>query len=560
MKSSQSSGSPRPSRALALLGSCIVAAGLISGCGGGGGSTKASDAVLRMGISATIDSLNPFVSISDYSAVVYQYVYPQLVEYDTNNLSIQPSFATKWETSPDGLVWTFHTVPGAQWSDGQPLTAKDAAFTLTTTHQFQDGATGKLGGFVRNLTSARATDDNTLVVTYSEPVANVLAQMQQLPILPEHIWSQYAAGDGKALSTFQNDAPIVSGGPFELQKYQKDQLAIFDRNPKWWGPTAPKINGFGFQFFANSDAMVTALRSNQVDMIGESTPATSVASLHEAGEQVNTAPGTGWYNLIINTNPKKKDHHELLNPEVRKAFEYAINRAEMVQTAWLGMATEGSTIVAPATGWHDDSIKGLPFDLAKANSILDGLGYAKGPDGIRVADGVPMTYQVIFPNEIDGAGDRMFQILQNDLREVGVGLEMRKMDTDAATAAINGPDNTYDTFDLAMWDWIPPVDPDFQLSVLTCDQWGNNNDSGYCNPEYDKLYAAQAVARDHAERQRIINQMQQIAFDDRPYIALVYQNVIEAHSPKWTGFLMSPLVGSVNNLSTQTLMQVHPGA
>ena len=64
-----------------------------------------------MGISATIDSLNPFVSISDYSAVVYQYVYPQLVEYDTNNLSIQPSFATKWETSPDGLVWTFHTVP-----------------------------------------------------------------------------------------------------------------------------------------------------------------------------------------------------------------------------------------------------------------------------------------------------------------------------------------------------------------------------------------------------------------------------------------------------------------
>ena len=207
MKSSQSSGSPRPSRALALLGSCIVAAGLISGCGGGGGSTKASDAVLRMGISATIDSLNPFVSISDYSAVVYQYVYPQLVEYDTNNLSIQPSFATKWETSPDGLVWTFHTVPGAQWSDGQPLTAKDAAFTLTTTHQFQDGATGKLGGFVRNLTSARATDDNTLVVTYSEPVANVLAQMQQLPILPEHIWSQYAAGDGKALSTFQNDAP-----------------------------------------------------------------------------------------------------------------------------------------------------------------------------------------------------------------------------------------------------------------------------------------------------------------------------------------------------------------
>ncbi|BBY58316.1 ABC transporter substrate-binding protein [Mycolicibacterium sarraceniae] len=545
----------KSSRAFALFSGCVVVTGLISGCGG---AAAPSNAVLRVGVSAAIDSLNPFVSGSDYSSVAYQYIYPHLTEYDTTDLSLKPSFATKWETSPDGLTWTFDTVANAEWSDGKPLTAKDAAFTLNTIHQFEDGPTGKLAGFVRSLTTAQAQGDNKLVVTYSEPIANVLAQLQQVPILPEHIWSQYAGGDGKAISTFQNDAPIVSGGPFELQKYQKDQLALFDRNPKWWGPTKSVIDGFGLQFFANSDAMVTALRTGQVDMIGESTPATTVPSLKEAGQEVGTGPGTGFYELIINTNPKKKNHPELLNPEVRKAFEYAMDRKEMLDTAWLGMGTTASTIIAPATGWHDNSITALPFDIGKANAILDGLGYTRGPDGIRVAAGVPMNYEVIFPNEIDGAGDRMFQIMQNDLREAGVGVAMRKMDTDAATAAIAGPDNTYDDFDLAMWDWIPPVDPDFQLSVLTCAQWGNNNDSGYCNPEYDKLYEAQGVARDRAERQRIVNQMQQIAFDDRPYIALVYQNVIEAHSPKWTGFLMSPLVGSVNNLSTQTLLQVHP--
>jgi len=538
--------------------SIVFAAVLVVVMAGCGGSKESASTVLRIGVSATIDSLNPFVSSSDYSSVVFEYVYPHLTEYDTKDMSLQPSFAEKWQTSPDGLKWTFETAKDAKWSDGQPLTAKDAAFTLNVIHQFQDGPAGKMAGVAQGMTAAVADDDTHLTVTYSAPVSNVLEQMTQLPILPEHIWSQYAAGDGKALTTFPNEAPMVSGGPFMLKDYKKDQLALFERNPNWWGQAKPEITGFGLQIFANSDAMVTALRTGQVDMIGESTPATTVPSLKDAKLEVGTTPSTGYYELIINTNPKKKNHPELLDPQVRKAFEYAMNRDEMVRTAWLGMATPGSTIVAPATGWHDDSIKALPFDVAQTNSILDGLGFRRGPDGIRVANGVPMTYDVIFPTEINGAGDRMFQTIQNNMREAGMNLVMRKMDTDAATAAIQGPDGAYDDYDIAMWDWIPPVDPDFQLSVLTCAQWNNNNDSGYCNPKYDELYKAQGVARDRAERQKIINQMQQIAFDDRPYIVLAYQNVIEAHTPKWTGFLLSPLVGSVNNLSTQTLLQVHP--
>lgn len=530
----------------------LVAAGLTA-CG----STGSSDSVLRIGASASIDSLNPFVSSSDYSSVVYQYSYPHLTEYDTKDLSIVPSFATKWSTSSDGETWTFHTVSGAKWSDGKPLSAKDAAFTLNMIVKYQDGPTGQLAGFVNDLTTATATDANTLTLTYSQPVSNVLAQMQQLPILPEHVWSPLATGDGKKITTFQNGAPMVSGGPFQLTKYKKDQLALFGLNPNWWGATKPKITGFGLQFFANNDAMVTALKTGQIDMVGESTPATAVDTLKKAGMVVQTTPSVGFYDFIINTNPQKKNNHELLDPKVREAFEYAMDRATMDKTAWLGYAEPGSTIIAPATGWHDNSIKPLPFDLGKANQILDGLGYAKGSDGTRVADGHPMSYQVIFPTEINGAGDRMFQIIQNDFQQIGVKLTMRKMDTDAATTAINGSDNKYTDFDLAMWDWIPPVDPDFQLSVLTCAQLGNNSDSGYCNPAYDKLYAAQGTAPTKAARQAIVDQMQKLAFDDRPYIVLNYQDVIEAHSPKWTGFLMSPLVGSVNNLSTQTLLTVH---
>lgn len=538
---------------IVAAGAALVMTAALAACSSGG----SSGTVLRIGATASIDSLNPFVSSSDYSSVVYQYSYPHLTEYDTRKLTVVPSFARSWTTSADGTEWTFTTRSGAQWSDGKPLTAKDAAFTFSMIIKYQDGPTGQLAGFVNGMTSATAPNATTLVLHYAHRVSNVLAQMQQVPILPQHVWAPLATGNGKKISTFQNGAPMVSGGPFELTQYKKDQLALFDRNPHWWGATKPRITGFGLQFFANADAMVTALKTKQVDMIGESTPATAVASLKKAGMVVQTTPSVGFYDFIINTNPKKTQHRELLDPKVRESFEYAIDRGAIDKTAWLGYSEPGSTIVAPATGWHDNSITGLPFDPAKANAILDGLGYARGSDGIRVADGHPMSYQVIFPTEINGAGDRMFQIIQDDFKTIGVALTMRKMDTDAATTAINGSDNKYTGFDLAMWDWIPPVDPDFQLSVLTCSQWGNNSDSGYCNPAYDALYKEQGAAPDRASRQAIIDKMQQIAFDDRPYIVLNYQDVIEAHSPSWTGFLMSPLVGSVNNLSTQTLLTVH---
>ena len=541
-------------RMVAIVSASILVVGL-AGCAPGGGGGSSSD-VLRIGVSAAIDSLNPFVSSSDYSSVVYQYVYPHLTEYD-KDLKIVPAFATRWDTSADNLTWTFHTVKNAKWSDGTALTAKDAAFTMTMMVKYQDGPTGQLAGFVAHLKTAVATDDNTLVLTYDSPVANVLTQMQAVHILPQQVWSKLATGDGKDITTFQNGAPMVSGGPFKMTKYTKDQLALFSVNPNWWGPTKPKISGFGLQMFANGDAMVTALKTGQVDMIGEATQATAVATLKKAGMVVDTGQNTGYYDFIINTNPKKTKNRELLNPDVRKAFEYAMNRQEMIKTAWLGFAKPGSTIVAPVTGWQDSSIQPLPYDLQKASDILDGLGYTKGADGIRVADGHPMSYPVIFPTEINGAGDRMFQIIQTSFKQIGIDLQMRKMDTDAATTAINGSDNMYTGYDLAMWDWIPPVDPDFILSVLTCSQWGNNSDSGYCNPAYDALYQDQGTQIDRAQRQATINQMQQIAFNDRPYIVLVYQDIIEAHSPKWTGFVMSPLVGSVNNLSTQTLLQVH---
>jgi peptide/nickel transport system substrate-binding protein len=114
----------------------------------------------------------------------------------------------------------------------------------------------------------------------------------------------------------------------------------------------------------------------------------------------------------------------------------------------------------------------------------------------------------------------------------------------------------YTTFDLAMWNWTPPIDPDFVLSVLTCGQFGSWSDSGYCNPKYDELYKAQGAEMDPQKRLEIVYEMQKMVYDDRPYIMLTYGTTIDAWSPKWAGFVQS-VQGLFPFLSKESLTQVH---
>jgi peptide/nickel transport system substrate-binding protein len=545
----------------------VVAAALVgvactsSGQGGNestGGAVK-NGGTLRLGTASGIDSMNPFVTFQQDSYSVFAYIYPFLVQYDTKTLAFEPDFATSWDTSSDGLTWTFHTRAGAKWSDGQPLTAEDAAWTFNTIIKYGKGPTANFSGAFAHVTSVTAPDDTTLVIAYDQPSAVVLSNVQTVPILPRQVWQKYATGDGKALKSFQNvpegGQPLVGGGPFVLAGYEKKQIANLVANPSFYGQK-PHIDGFGLEFFENDDAMVTALKSGQLDAI-ETVPPTSVATLKDAGLDVFVGPGLEFHDFIINSNPKKTTNTELLDPQVKMAFEYAIDREQIVKTAWLGYGQVGSTIVPPGTGaWHDSSIEPLPFDLNKANQLLDDAGFAKGSDGIRVANGHPMSYTVIFPHDEQGSGDRAFQIIRDAFVQIGVKLIQKPMDDSAAFDAIGNPDFKYLTFDLAMWDWVPLEDPDFILSVLQCNQFGAWSDSGYCNADYDQQYLKQSADIEPKDRQATVYQMQKKIFDERPYIVINYQNVLDAWSKSWTGFVESNQ-GLFNPLSKESMVSVH---
>jgi peptide/nickel transport system substrate-binding protein len=555
-------------RSLILASVLAVSAVMLGACSSSsveGGDVK-NGGVLRIATSSGISSLNPFVGINQDDYSVWNYIYPHLLEYDTTNpeYDYMGAFATKWTVSGNGKIVTFHTQPGAQWSDGETLDAEDVAWTFNLIDEYADGPLGGVGQIVKNIASIEATDQNTVVFTYSKPTATALYDLGTTSILPAQVWEQYATGDGKDLKTFLNqpeaDKPVVSGGPFMLTEYRKNDIALFEKNPNWYGAD-PHIDGFGLQYYTNEDAMVTALKTDQVDVI-EQIPPTSIKTLDDAGMEVYEGPALSLRDLIINVNPDKANNRELLNPKVREAMEYATDRQTIVDTAWVGHASPGSTIVpaGSATGgveWHNSDIETTPYDPDQANSILDSLGYERGSDGIRIADGHPMDYDLVFANDEAGAGTRAFQILQKDFLEIGIRINQKMLDANAAWNAIYcGSDCEYRDFDLAMWDWFPAADPDFILGAMTCAQWGNWNDTGYCNPDYDRLYEKSRHTIDPKKRQALVYEMQKMVYDARPYIILTYDSRLDAWSPKWDGFVESTQ-GMFNNFSTQSLLSVH---
>jgi peptide/nickel transport system substrate-binding protein len=521
---------------------------IVSSCSGsssssGGSSSSNAGGVLRLGTPATIASLNPFTTSNTLAQDTFTNIYPFLVQYNLSTLQIEPEFATSWKTSSDGLTWTFQTRSGAKWSDGSALTATDAAWTLNTILKFQKGPTAQAAGNVIDMTGVNATSPTTLVIHYSHPVADVLASLAQVAILPQHVWQKYTTGNGSGLRKFSNlpanGASIVGAGPFVLTKYVQNQIVLFKRNPDWYGPK-PKIDGFGYEYFANNDAEVEALKSGQIDAAlgNPALPSTAINSLKSRFNIVNVH-ATSFHDIIINTTPDMVSHRELTNPKVREAFEYATDRDTINKVAYLGYAQPGSSLVPPASGtWYDPSVQGLPYDVSKANALLDQAGYTMGSDGIRNADGHPMSYTFLISTDNGGEGTRAAQIMATDFKKIGVKLNVQVVNDTTLNNDLYG--NHYRNFQLAMWGWDAYIDPNFILSVVTCGQLGAESDSGYCNKKYDALFKKQAATINVAARHKIVYQMQQMIFNARPYIILEYVNVLEAWSKKWCDVHTSP--------------------
>jgi peptide/nickel transport system substrate-binding protein len=538
--------------AVLILGTAVGV--LLASASGAGGSHSKSGGTFRLATSSGIDSLNPYVAFNQDAYSMFEYIYPLLVQYDKDNKQFVPDFARSWTTSKDGKTWTFTTVAGAKWSDGKPLTAADAAWTINTDIKYKGGGAANAAGLIAHIGRAVAPNPTTLVVHYAAAPGNVLGQFQQFAILPKHVWSKHLGHKGADLKTFPNNAPVVGAGPFKLVEYKKNQIALFQRNDSFFGPK-PQVDAFGLRIFSNDDAMVSALKAHEIDAI-EAVPATAIKTLKSAGFTITQVPGVDQTDFIFNSNPKKKTHRELLNPKLKEAFAHAVDRDQIIRVVFLGTAKPADSIVPQATGaWHNPQLKPESFDLGLANKMLDQLGYKRGSGGVRVANGHKMAYDVITPTSVQSTS-RTFQIMQASFAKIGVQLRQKALDATTAFDEMSGPNGKYLNFDLALWDWVALIDPDFMLSVVTCAQYGGWSDSGYCDKKYDRMYSQQQLTPNQDKRRALVWKMQKYLYDRRPYVWLATQDSVDALSPKWTGLVPSPQ-GPFNSLSKLSLTSVH---
>ena len=526
-----------------------------------GASAEASaggSGILRIGTTSYIDSFNPWNYIEGQGLNAMMMVYPLLVQVDYSQKEgyyIVGDWAKSWKTSKDGKTWTFQLRPNGKWSDGRAMTADDAAWTINTTVKYVGGATAVQGSSVNHVARATAPSKTTLIVKYNAPVGNALWLIGALPIVPRHVWEPYEKkqSGGKALKTYRPEGklPMVTGGAYTLKQYEKKGTTVFIADPNFYGPKS-NADAVALTFYTNSDSMIADMRRGNLDWIDQ-VPFNAVGAVKKSsGVKVNEWPGGEITNITWNSNPRKLKNRELLDPRVKKALSMCVNRDKMIQVVFAGYATKVESLVGHISPFENPNLGPTQYNCSAANKALDKLGYKRGSDGIRLAPATSgkyaqaahaMSYDVIIPTSLDFNGTRMYEIVKEGWAKLGVTAKL-KIGGDATAsyaletdAKCDGTKNVgYSKFDIAMWDWIAGPEPDFQLSVVTKDQWCSWSDTGWDNPAYDKLYLQQGTTVNPAKRRAIIYKMQKMVYDEFVYTQLTNHVALDATSTKWTGF------------------------
>jgi peptide/nickel transport system substrate-binding protein len=519
-------------------------------------ATPVRPAVLTFGWLGKPDTLNPAYAFLTESYIIFDLIFSPLLTENSAGKYVG-GLAQSWTHSDDGLTWTFKLYDNVKWHDGTPLTADDVAWSINAVIDNPDGWAA-LSGYVAGFKAASAPDAKTVQIDLDNPIGNMEYRVSFLYALPRKDFEGFKTAED--LQSFANDQAVGTGA-FKLNRFDKDQgVLILDANPDYF-LGRPKIDQVIFRTFDNEDAMVQALKVGDVDAVVE-VPSTAFETVKGFDNvKVVQQPSRSLSELIINSapadhDPKPTRNPALEDPQVKLAIAHAIDKQDLVQIVLQGLGKPGDSIIPPTLGggyWYNPNLNDIPFDLAKANDILEKAGYVKGPDGVRAKGDVKLEFRLQYPSDSDTA-PRVADLLTGWFKEIGIKTSPQSVDPDALTAACCPAAD----YDLMLWGWGSDPDPDFMLSVLTSDQFvdGGWSDSGYSNPRYDELYKAQQQATDPAERQKIVWEMQQIAFDDRPYIVYWYADTLEAYrTDRFKNFIESP---AVQIEGVESLLQVEP--
>jgi peptide/nickel transport system substrate-binding protein len=532
-------------RGLATVVAGLVVAGigglsLAAVAGAGLASASASDEqiTLTVGVIQDLDTPNVTAGFLVSSYEVWNLQYAALTDKAAADFATVPGLAESWEVGDGGLSYTYTLRENLTWSDGEPLTADDVAFTINTSRDQE---------WINHFSStanleATVIDDRTVKITSAVPDPKL--PLMDVYILPEHIWASVAQGDITTYDALDG----VGSGPFTLEEWKSGQSWTMVANPNYY-KGVPAIDQVVFRVFTNGDAMVAALQQGEIDA-AHSVPSSSFESLgNTEGIEAVFGQQGGFTQLAMNgmAGGLGDGHPALQDIEVRHAIHRAIDKQALFDRVILGLGTPGLTLsVSPDPVWQPEIPvdEQYTYDPAAANAALDAAGYLDTDgNGIReMADGSQeLLFRYAERSESDIAAP-IRELITGFLEEVGIATTVDVFDDTQLTEVIASGE-----YDLFVWGWTPFTDPDSLLSYFTCAQLTTDietvgyNDANWCSPEYDELYAQQNQELDRATRVDIVHQMLRLFYDESTYAVLFEDADLQAYrTDRFTGWTRQP--------------------
>jgi peptide/nickel transport system substrate-binding protein len=453
------------------------------------------------------NSLDPRVGTDAMAERIGGLIFDALVKKD-EHFEMKPWLATSWD-QPDDRTWIFHLRDGVRFTNGQPLTAEDAAWTINS---LVDGSllTSKSGGFAQ-VERAEATDRLTLTIRMKSADASLLFN------LSDGLFGVVPKGSGKDFGR----APVGSG-PFRFISAEQDKDVVVERNGAYWGGS-PKIERVRFAVVPDAVTVALELEKGSVDVASNELTLDMIHALDgRPGLKVETGQGSPV--MYLNFNVARGP---LADERVRQAIACAIDRQAIVQAVWRGQARLADTLL-PAGHWAaapESELAHWPLDPARARALLEAAGYKADKAGVRL--------RLEMKTSTDETTRLLAEILQQQLAGAGIALTLRSSEFGTFYS-----DVTAGRFEMYALRWIGSnEDPDIFRYAYGSDRFPpkGGNRGHYANPEVDGLLSAAASTTDETVRRAEYITVQKILAEQLPGIPLWYPNNEVVHSTRVVG-------------------------
>ncbi len=500
--------------------------------------------MLRVGMLQGVSTLSPFIAYEDSEYVVFNLIYDRLMSYD-QDLKVMPLIAEDWEIgrwadadnpgTPEDegkdRLWRYYIVEDAMWHDNEPLTAEDVAYSINLNLASEMWA---YSPYINDKVADHAAAVDTYTVEVYLKIPNVHVDALSIPIVPQHIWSQYTPAEIQY--SFPNPNPIGSG-PFMFKEFVPDERVVLKRNPTYFGgPVA--YDELLFRFYGSDQIMAEALKRGDID-IAKFPPLTYESLADQPG--IETAATRKYYQSTLGfncyTDPGSGGNRILLDENLRQALHMAIDKQYIIDTVWRGYADMGYALPAPVIPefhWVPSASESLSYDVVAANALLNASGYDKwttiGGKSVRVVNKTghpgdlptvpllnsPLSFTFMVRN--DNAEDiAAAPYIVEMWEKVGVKATIQLLEESAMETNIY----SYASHNAYIWYWSGDYDPTYILGVMTTDQIWGWNDPFWSNATYDELYIEQ-MTQDGQERIDTVKDMQRIWYRSSGMIVLSY--------------------------------------